>query len=138
MAINQIKVATEAKQDTMIANNADILNLMTLKNSIKSKQRGFADSRNYEGNYIEDFSISPIPQGSELKVFDISPVNINKAILFVKSGQVEISTETQWYIKMPLQLKSDGIYTIPIVTSDGGMITGYTLKNLSWEVVEFY
>ena len=37
MAINQIKVANEAKQDTMIANNVDILNLMTLKNSIKSK-----------------------------------------------------------------------------------------------------
>ena len=138
MAINQIKVANEAKQDTMIANNADILNLMTLKNSIKSKQRGFADSRNYDGNYIEDFSISPIPQGSELKVFDISPVNINKAILFVKSGQVEISTEREWYIEMPLQLKSDGIYTIPIVTSDGRMITKYTLKNLSWEVIEFY
>lgn len=138
MAINQIKVANEAKQDTMIANNVDILNLMALKNSIKSKQRGFADSRTYDGNYIEDFSISPIPQGSELKIFDISPVNINKAVLFVKSGQVEIATETQWYIKMPLQLKSDGVYTIPIVTSDGGMITKYTLKNLSWEVIEFY
>lgn len=127
MAINQIKIANELKQDTMIANNADILDSLNNYGVIKSKQTG----------YIEGSStlipLSPaLPTGSDIKLVSISPVNINKSILNIRSAEVGATSNV-----CGLVLKADGIYTTPLTEDTAQGISHYYLLNVDWEVIEY-
>ena len=130
MAINQIKVANEAKQDTQIANNAEILTGLDDYGTIKSIQNG----------QIVDLSSVVVGEhaaGSELKIISINPVNVDRSKLIANydSLVLKVAPGINSKASVPsLSLKSDGIYTTPSVR----LFDRYSIKNLTWSIVEYY
>lgn len=127
MAINQIKVANEAKQDTQIANNAEILEELDDYGTIKSIQNG-------EIVGLSNVVVGEHAAGSELNIVSINPVNVDKSKLIAKYTTLHFTNPSASYSYPSLSLKSDGIYTTPSVR----LFDQYSIKNLTWSVVEYY
>ena len=113
----EIKVANEAKQDTIIGQGNQILskinNRQVFAQCVKSVQRGvITDTINRNSDKI------PIKKAS------ISPVNLNKSIFLISNNG------SNWVFF----LKSDGIYLF------GGDSPGHSLgsSEYHWQVIEFY
>lgn len=105
----EIKVANEAKQDTIIGQGNQILskinNRQVFAQCVKSVQRGTIG----------------LNSGGDGKVVSISPVNANKSILIWNTTD---SNNSGNFI-----LKNDGIYL---------KYTIVTYTSLCWQVIEFY
>ena len=126
MAINQIKVANEAKQDTMIANNAEIIEGLDDYETIKSIQNGQIE-------VLSDVIVGEHAAGSELNIIYINPVNIDKCKLTADYTTLYLTDPSRSYSYPALSLKSDGIYTAP----SEKQFDRYTIKNLTWQIVEY-
>ena len=131
MAINQIKVANEAKQDTQIANNAEILQGLDNYGTIKSVQNGQIEQLN-------DVIVGEHAAGSEIKIISINLVNVDKCKLISDYTILHLTVSsiiTNRPFSYPaLYLKSDGIYTTP----SEEMFDRYFIENLTWSIVEYY
>lgn len=127
----QIKVANEAKQDIMIANNAEIFRGLDNYGTIKSVQKGQIEQLN-------DVIVGEHAAGSEIKIISINPVNIGKCKLIADYTILHLTVSsiiTHRPFSYPaLYLKSDGIYTTP----SEQMFDRYFIENLKWSIVEYY
>lgn len=129
MAINQIKVANEAKQDTQIANNLEILARLDNYGTIKSVQNGKIQQ-------LSGVIVGEHTAGSEIKITSINPVNVGKCKLIADytTLQLTVPTATPTNSFPALSLKSDGIYTTP----SEKRFDRYHIDNLTWQIVEYY
>lgn len=127
----QIKVANEAKQDTMIANNVEIFEGLDNYGTIKSVQRG-------EILEITDQIVGDKPAGSEIKIISLNPTDINRCKLIANYRFLELRTNpiytTKQYSYPSLVLKADGIYTAP----SAKLFDRFSIRGLSWQVIEYF
>lgn len=127
----QIKVANEAKQDTMIANNVEIFEGLDNYGTIKSVQRG-------EIEQLNDVIVGEHAAGGEIKITSINPINVGKCKLIadytILHLTVSSSITSRPFSYPALYLKSDGIYTTP----SEKMFDRYFIENLTWQIIEYY
>ena len=127
----QIKVANEAKQDIMIANNVEIFEGLDNYGTVKSVQNGQIEQ-------LSDVIVGEHAAGSEIKMISINPVNIDKCKLIANYSKLELTVShiitSRPYSYPALSLKSDGIYTTP----SEKMFDRYHIGNLRWSIVEYY
>lgn len=127
MAINQIKIANEPKQDTIIANNVDILNKLNQYGVIKSVQSGTLT--------ISLFEIIPeVPVGAVYKLVPLSGIDTSKCVLDASYDTFIVRHEAAKQHRHPaLQLLTDGIYTTPVSFKYDRI----RISNMDWKITEY-
>lgn len=121
----EIKVANEAKQDTIINQGNQILNKINNQQitakCIKSVQRGF----------VTKTQLYPNNRPTEIKIATVKIDNVSKCLLFAPYEKFGGNSTNATPV-----LKSDGIYLRALSGPfDGGLTT---LGPLPWQVIEFY
>ena len=150
MSITNIKIANEAKQDSVIKGQEDIISKIKTPR-IKTTQKGVVNARqgaltNTQRAIGYEFPIAQInsidPNKSELE-FNANYLNMSNEQyvggypLIYGTGDLDTGrVGTAWEL-FGLKLKSDGIYASPVSKTFTGDLY-YFLREISWQVIEFY
>ena len=150
MAVNQIKVANEAKQDITISKADQILGRLAdqtvIAKTVKSIQTGRLNDR--------DILRNQIPEDGQYKIASISVVNKDRSILNITTilnlndamyglavgsfNGYDTGASYNFGDGLFAYLKDNGIFVDLSMCLGKTSIPVAKIYNMSWEVIEFY